>query len=255
MQPRLAARHAGEAHAERRRLRVEAVRKRRRRRVRHQAERHDHRRIAGLARRCRRRSRPGNSSASSCCAFITSSMPCVPPRAMSLRAIGLVARAVGLDVHLVRDVELRLPVLDRAGASGARCSTRAARSASSPAPPARATASHALKSRFMPYLKTTEQSASLPLRVARRRRRCPRAGSCRSGSASTTLGMSAGSTTIGALLASGPRSPRPSPSPASAFSPPRGSVAPGGVDLVVEERARDADARALEPVARSRNRV
>ena len=39
-------------------------------------------------------------------------------------------------------------------------------------------------------------------------------------------------------------------SPASGFSPPRGSFAPGGVDLVVVERARDADARALERVAR-----
>ena len=32
-----------------------------------------------------------------------------------LRTIGVVAGAIGFDVHLVRDVEVRLPVLDRAG--------------------------------------------------------------------------------------------------------------------------------------------
>ena len=63
-QPRLAARHAGEADAEAARLRVEAGRERRRRRVRHHAERHDHRRIAGPRGDGRRRSAPGNSIAS-----------------------------------------------------------------------------------------------------------------------------------------------------------------------------------------------
>ena len=75
-------------------------------------------------------------------------------------------------------------------------------------------ASHALKSRFMPYLKTIEQSSSLPLALRRRPRRSfhcrrvaalvgdrPRSGCRRDRRRSRPA-------------ASGPRSPRPSPRPA-----------------------------------------
>ncbi len=90
-------------------------------------------------------------------------------------------------------------------------------------------ASHALKSRFIPYLKTIEQSASLPFALSRplhtlqRRKLSAAAGA-------TTLGTSAGSTT------SAPCARRTAMASAitrawSSLSPPRGSFAPGGVVL------------------------
>src|SRR5262249_50063475 len=90
-------------------------------------------------------------------------------------------------------------------------------------------ASHALNSRFIPYLKTTEQFESLPLRPGApeqmfQRRKLP------AGSGSATLGRSAGSTMTA------PSRRRISIASAiapvwSSVRPPRGVVSPGGVAL------------------------
>src|SRR6185312_15530645 len=56
-------------------------------------------------------------------------------------------------------------------------------------------ASHLLKSRFIPYFRSTEQSASLPLALSAPEH-WPHARKLLWGSLSTMLGMSAGSTTI-----------------------------------------------------------
>ena len=87
-------------------------------------------------------------------------------------------------------------------------------------------ASHALKSRFMPYLNTTEQSASLPFALSRP----PHVDQSRKffeASVATTLGMSAGSTMTA------PCCFRTSMTSAiifacAGFRPPRGWAAPGG---------------------------
>ena len=90
-------------------------------------------------------------------------------------------------------------------------------------------ASHALKSRFIPYLNTIEQSASLPFALSRPLHTFqPRKLSAAAGA--TTLGMSAGSTisapcALRTAIASAIARVWPS------FSPPRGSFAPGGVVL------------------------
>ena len=73
-------------------------------------ERHDDRRIAGLARDCGAEM-PGNSSASSVCAASAASIPS-RARAHVLGAVGLIARAVALHVHRIRDIELSLTELE-----------------------------------------------------------------------------------------------------------------------------------------------
>ncbi len=109
-------------------------------------------------------------------------------------------------------------------------------------------ASHALKSRFMPYLNTTEQSASFPFALSSP----PQVDQLRkfdSRSLVITLGMSAGSTMIGSLLLQnldglghhlGLRLVQAAPRLARARRR----------DPLVEERARDADPRALQGARR-----
>ena len=133
----------------------------------------------------------------------------------------------------------------------ARCSIRAARSASSRRRRAER-CSKALKSRFMPYLKTTEQFSSLPLaslspaQMAHSRKLFCGSGRRRSGC---------------------PPDRRRWRPPASRTRSPPPSLGLVGVqgrraapsrrrrDLVVEEGARDADARALQAVALQERRV
>jgi hypothetical protein len=86
-----------------------------------------------------------------------------------------------------------------------------------------------LKSRFMPYLKTIEQSLSRP-RPCSAPEQTPHFRRLRLSSLSTTLGMSAGSTTTA------PCCFKTSMASAMTFAwsgvrPPRGSVALGGVAL------------------------
>src|ERR1700693_1710905 len=90
-------------------------------------------------------------------------------------------------------------------------------------------ASHLLKSRFIPYLKETEQSASLPL-ASLQPEQMFHDRQLFFASLSTTLGMSAVSTITA------PRCFRTSIASAitfawSALMPPRGSLPPGGVTL------------------------
>ena len=62
----------------------------------------------------------GKSSASGGVCFITASMPVCRRERNIFRAVGLVAGAILLEIHLIGDVELRLPVLDGAGERCAR---------------------------------------------------------------------------------------------------------------------------------------
>src|SRR5262245_22147676 len=114
-QTRLAARHAGEAHPEWRRLRVEACWKGGRRRVRRRAERHDDRRISGPGRE--RGAERGRKDQRVETVRFHRAIDAVRRGHLDVAcAIRLVARTIVLDVHFVRDIELRLPVLDGAGA-------------------------------------------------------------------------------------------------------------------------------------------
>ena len=221
-QPRLAARRAGEAHAERRRLRVEA-------RPETPASAH-----SAPARTARSR------SDSPACAAMPAPL-----------AAGKQHRVEPLRLHhLVDAVRRRRAACPSRGrprsardpprgpsrrrcrgcdwpyliapAFGARCSTRAARSASSPAPTARATRSQTLKSRFIPYLKTTEQSSSLPFACSAPEQKS-HSRKLFFGSLSTTLGMSAGSTMIAPCCFSTAIASAIAFA-CSAFRPPRGSV-------------------------------
>ena len=107
---------------------------------------------------------PANNRASSRSRFMMASMPSAAAQPQVLCAVGHVARAIGVQIHLVRVVELCLAILDRAGRLMCDDSTVAARSASSPAPSRPSEASHALKSRFIPYLNTIEHAVSCPFR-------------------------------------------------------------------------------------------
>ena len=82
------------------------------------------------------------------------------------RAVREIANTIALEIDLVGDVELRLTIFDRTfGAVRkvplAQLRQRFHRRADGPSE-----TSHRLKSRFIPYLKTIEQSASLPLAPA-----------------------------------------------------------------------------------------
>src|SRR5262245_41528717 len=140
-------------------------------------------------------------------------------------AVDRVTGAVGFDVHLVGTIALR-PYLSAPAVACARLHWRSSVSDFTGAVGPRL-ASHLLTSRFMTYLKTTEQPASIPfgpsvpLQTSQRRK-------FRLTSLSTTLGMSAGSTITA------PRSLRTAMASViafacSAFSPPRASCKPGGL--------------------------
>src|SRR5205823_5191557 len=102
-EPRLAASAPGEAYAKRRRLRVKALRKARKRRIRHRGEWNDDGRIAWS---CRQKG-PGPGGKQDgvepfCPHDLIDAMRARQRNV--LRAVDLVAGAIGLDVHLVGDV-------------------------------------------------------------------------------------------------------------------------------------------------------
>src|SRR6266545_4170230 len=132
---------------------------------------------------------PGKRSASRLFAFITSSTPCDPESAMSL-ARSASYRALSAWTSISSEMSrfdcpyLIAPALVCVRFHW-RSSVKVLTGAEGPSD-----ASHLLKSRFMPYLKETEQSASFPFaslqpeQMFHERRLLP-------ASLSTTLGMSA----------------------------------------------------------------
>ena len=173
---------------------------------------------------------PGNSSASRLCAFITSSMPWVarerdvlapgPPRSARVSA----SRSISSEMS-----RLRLAVLDRARALVRDVPVAQVGQRLHAARAAPRLASHLLKSRFMPYLKTIEQSSSLPFPCS-----APRADVPRQEVAALVLVHDArdvgGIDDDRALLLEDLDGLRHHLG-LSGFRPPRGSVAPGGVIL------------------------
>ena len=131
-------------------------------RVRHHAERHDHGRIARLrgdAPRRRCREQEGVESIG-----LERGVDAVAPGERDvLLAIGLVSRAIACSPSRRR---CRAAPVRTSSVPAASCARFQARSSSSVFTGAEAPsdASHALKSRFMPYLKTIEQSSSRPSR-------------------------------------------------------------------------------------------
>src|SRR5439155_3716196 len=98
--------------------------------------------------------------------------------------------------------------------------------------------SHLLKSRFMPYFSTTEQFSSFPL-ASFAPEHCPRSTKLFFGSLSTTLGISAGSTTTAPCCLSTAIASVMTLA-WSAFNPPRPSASSGRPELVEGRPAEDS---------------
>ncbi len=77
--------------------------------------------------------------------------------------VGFVAGLIRFQIHFVGNVDPRLPEFDRAGFDVIQIPLAKLGQASSLGRIGPRLASQLLKSRFMPYLKLTEQFSSLPL--------------------------------------------------------------------------------------------